>query len=156
MNLSLSTTSRLPAGLSNPAMSIADATSAARQDDFASILSRASRGAGADKLTPEQKARRAAEEFVAAALVEPVLKNLRGSNQAWGPFKPGPGERQFRALADAHLSRNLTRASNWPLVDGLAKRLSRQDERVQPGSPADVQARESARANTDIKKGTQP
>lgn len=89
-----------------------------RQQDFASVISRDDPGA-------EASARRAAEDFTSIAFVEPLLKQLRESNDAATPFAPGPGERQFGDILDQIMARQLTRASRFPLVDRLEADLSR-------------------------------
>lgn len=75
------------------------------------------------------RAREAAEEFVAVALVEPILRELRESSDAAPPFAPTRGEKQFRALLDAQLSREIARASRFPLVDRLVSDLRRVTDR---------------------------
>lgn len=78
-------------------------------------------------------ARTAAEQFVAVALVEPVLKQLRESATAPPPWGPGPGEKPFRALADAELAERIVSGSRWPLVDRLAREMR---ERLGPAGDA--------------------
>ncbi len=84
------------------------------QGDFARVLGRA--GATGN-------ARDAAEQFVAIALVQPVLSKLRESNGAAGPFKPNAAERTFRSMLDATLARRIVGSSSWALVDSIARRL---------------------------------
>ncbi len=91
-----------------------------RQDSFAAMLGAAGGSVAAD---PTVRARHAAEDLVAAALVTPVLKHLRETSQAAPPFGPGPGEKSFRALMDAAVAQQLVRRTHWPLVDRLAQRL---------------------------------
>lgn len=88
------------------------------QHSFASILARDRRAP-----TPEAAARESAEQLVAISLVQPVLKQLRDSDRAAPPFAPTQAERQFRSLMDAELAQRLVRASNFPLVDRLARDL---------------------------------
>lgn len=83
---------------------------------FSAALARA--GAGG-----KGEAREAAEQLVAASLVSPVLKSLRESTGAAGPFAPGRGERMFRELQDAVLAQRLVKSAQWPLVDALAQRM---------------------------------
>ncbi len=71
----------------------------------------------------EEQARQAASDFVAAALVEPVFKQLRESNHSAAPFAPGPAEKQFGSMLDVQYARRLTRSANFPLVDRLAQFL---------------------------------
>jgi Rod binding domain-containing protein len=87
------------------------------RDSFAQVIARASTGGG----TPEARAREGAEQLVATALVQPVLKQLRESNQAVAPFAPSQGERSFRSLMDAALAQRMVRSQHWPLVDRLAR-----------------------------------
>ncbi len=87
---------------------------------FAGMLARAT-GEGSTK--PEDRARHAAEQFVAIALVQPVLKQFRESSNAAPPFAPTQAEKQFQSLADAQLAERLVHAKNFPLVDRLAQSL---------------------------------
>jgi Rod binding domain-containing protein len=109
------------------------------QRSFASILAR-DRGAPAD---PEQSARESAEQLVSISLVQPVLKQLRDSDGAAPPFAPTQAERQFRSLMDAELAQRLVRASNFPLVDRLARDLLARapaTDGVRPDGNQDAQA----------------
>lgn len=81
--------------------------------------------------TPEQVARRSAEEFVASTLIVPVLKALRAQNSAAPPFAPGEGERLFGPLLDEEIAVRISRAERFPLVDRLARDLLKQG-----GAPA--------------------
>lgn len=75
------------------------------------------------KQTPEQQARGAAEEFVAMALVQPVLKSLRESNNTPPPFGPTDGEKKFGAVLDTEVAKRIVRATSFPLVDKVAAGL---------------------------------
>jgi Rod binding domain-containing protein len=114
------------------------------QSDFAQTLSRAASGPAAAKDPIE--ARKAAEDFVAIALVQPILKQLREGDRTPPPYGPGPGEKQFRQLADAQVARQVVRSSKWPLVDSMVKvmnaRTAVPQNQVQPGSPADIDRRQ--------------
>ncbi|MBM4108574.1 MAG: hypothetical protein FJ255_07140 [Phycisphaerae bacterium] len=91
-----------------------------RQHAFLDALGRAAgRRAGRD---PDQ-ARDAAEQFVAMAFVQPLLKDLRNASWAAPPFGPTPAEKSFRALSDAQLAQDLVRSGRWPIVDRLARDL---------------------------------
>ncbi|MEM1422778.1 MAG: rod-binding protein [Planctomycetota bacterium] len=86
----------------------------------------------------DAEARAAAEEFVAVALVQPILTQLRESNNAWGPFAPGAHEKQFGALLDAEYASRIARASGFGLVDRLAndlRRVASPAQRVAKPSP---------------------
>lgn len=73
--------------------------------------------------TAEERARKAAEQIVSVALVQPVLKQLRESNMAAPPFAPTQGEKQFQGLMDSAISERLVHASRFPLVDRLAEQM---------------------------------
>ncbi len=92
------------------------------QRSFAEALSIADRRVDA-KQSPEEAARDAAEQFVAVTLVQPLLKQLRETNNAAEPFAPGEAEKQFRALHDATLAHEIVSAGHWPLIDRLARDL---------------------------------
>lgn len=94
----------------------------ARQQEFDAALSRQQAQARPGDV---QSARDAAADFVAAAFIEPLLKHLRENSQAAPPFAPGPGEKQFRGIADAQIARRVARAANFPLVDRIASDLLR-------------------------------
>lgn len=111
-----------------------DGDSVARSEGserFESVLSeevlRGTRGKVRE--SAEERARGAAESFVALAFVQPVLKQLRETNMATAPFAPGAVEKQFGPLLDAELSRRITRASGFALVDRVAQDLLRHEAR---------------------------
>jgi Rod binding domain-containing protein len=94
---------------------------------------------GATKATGEAEGDRAVEaarSFVSTALVEPILKQLRETNEAWGPFKPGKHEAQFRSMLDARIAERVVSASEWPLVERLARDLRSRSETGDASSPA--------------------
>lgn len=74
-------------------------------------------------LTPEQRAYGAAADFVAAAFIEPVLKQMRKNTFAAPPFAPGQGEQQLRALGDTQAARQIASAARFPLVERIASDL---------------------------------
>lgn len=90
-----------------------------RQRGFAGIMARATR----EPASAEEQATRAAQDFVAIALVQPVLARMRAGNHAAPPFGPGPAEKQFAAIADAQVARQIVSKSHYPLVDQVARRL---------------------------------
>lgn len=132
-----------------------------QQQDFAAALSRASEAAptGDSPAARAARAKEAAEEFVSTAFVMPLLKQLRSGGvmgQLPPPFGPGPGEKQFRQLADTQVSRGIVRGSNWPLVDTITHSLTRPRTadpmaaaQPQPGSPAHQRAINAARTAAD-------
>lgn len=98
------------------------------QASFAAALGRAGRDSG---MTDADRARDAAQDFVAQTFVQPLLKQFRDSDRTPAPFGPSQGEKQFRALMDVELARRIVRAQHFPLVDRLAQDLLRGS-----GSPA--------------------
>lgn len=92
-----------------------------------------------DAQDPEIKARDAASDFVAQTLVLPVLAQMREMNDAADPFKPSSGEKQFGALLDQKLAKEITKASSFPLVDRLARDLLR-SQGIQPRSERELPA----------------
>jgi len=98
----------------SPAALDASLRLAEEQASFRAVLGRVSAG---------EPARDAAERFVAMALVHPLLKEFRESNQAAPPFAPTEAEKQFGALLDAELANRVVRAAGFPLVDRLAREL---------------------------------
>ncbi|MFN0010749.1 MAG: hypothetical protein ACKVS8_03800 [Phycisphaerales bacterium] len=103
----------------------------ARQQLFSDVLAGAAgnrTGGNVAEQTPADpmaRARTAAQDFVAIAFVGPVLKGLRDANNAAPPFAPGPAEKQFGALMDQQMARQVVRASHFPLVDRVARDLLR-------------------------------
>ena len=97
-----------------------------RQRDFSAVISR-------DESQADTKgsARQAAEDFVAMAFVEPLLSQLRESNNAAPPFAPGAAERQFGEIMDQVLSRQIVRASHFPLVQRLESDMTTRSEALQ-------------------------
>jgi len=75
--------------------------------------------------TPEDRARRGAEELVSLTFIEPILAMVRESEGGAQPFKPTRGEKQFRALLDADLAQRIVKSAQFPLVDRLARDLLR-------------------------------
>lgn len=100
------------------------------QRGFAGVLARAHEASGA------ARPREAAEQFVASALVEPVLKQLRETNHATEPFAPNAAERSFRGLMDAQLAQRLVRSSHWGLVDRVAATLEKHASKATPAGSA--------------------
>ncbi|UYV13180.1 MAG: hypothetical protein NCW75_02575 [Phycisphaera sp.] len=99
-----------------------------RQRDFSAVIARDDTPASA-----QGSARRAAEDFVAMAFVEPLLAELREGNNAAPPFAPGPAEKQFGEIMDQVMSRQIVRASNFGLVDRLEADLSQRSAQLAEG-----------------------
>lgn len=74
---------------------------------------------------PARRARAAAEEFVAQALVLPILKEVRESNTAPPPFGPGPYEKNIGSLFDAEIASRMVKAQRFSIVDAVARNLLR-------------------------------
>ena len=77
------------------------------------------------KAVSEDEATRIARDLVAVSLVQPLLKEWREAEQSPPPFGPGQAEKQFRAMQDANLAQELTRAQRFPLVERLTRDLRR-------------------------------
>lgn len=88
-------------------------------EGFDSALRRALGGDQQTKQTPRQ----AAEEFISMALVQPILEQLRETNQSAGPFAPGDAEKRFGPMLDAEIAHRMVKSAGWGLVDAVASRL---------------------------------
>jgi len=106
-----------------------------RQVSFAELLGRQS-GSGESGLTPAERATAAAEQLVSVALVQPLLAQLRDTNNAAPPFAPTGAEKQMRALQDAGIARQITHAARFPLVERLARRMLDASGHAEPTAPA--------------------
>jgi Rod binding domain-containing protein len=112
-----------PAALAPPALSA--------QESFAGIMAKAARAGG----DPADRARQAAEQFVAITFVQPVLKQLRETTSAAPPFAPSEGEKQFRALLDADLAQRIVHKARFGLVDRVARDLLNRSTGATPAPP---------------------
>ncbi|MFI4898535.1 MAG: hypothetical protein ACIARR_11995 [Phycisphaerales bacterium JB059] len=127
-----SITSSLGASAHAPELSLPGGRLADAQETFARALNRA-RGEAPE--SREARAQEAAEELVAITFVQPILAQLRETNNAAAPFGPTPAEKQFGSLQDARLAQDIVRASRFPLVDRLARNMLSDSE---PGAAAPV------------------
>ena len=133
---------------------IASTTSAAsstvlqRQQDFSSVIAR---DQGND--TTSAPARKAAEDFVSMAFVQPLLAQLRETNNAAQPFAPGPAERQFGEIMDQVLSKQIVRASSFPLVDRIESDLSERSALIEAMRSSGSNRSISAQAATTHNQG---
>jgi hypothetical protein len=113
-----------PAGARQDAQSAADARA---QATFAGVLSRLSKAPAQNEAELKERARDAAEDFIAMSLVQPILSHMREhplvDPEQMGPLAPGVGEKTLQPLWDAQAAREIVRASNWPMVDQLATQL---------------------------------
>src|ERR1043165_9691287 len=92
---------------SNPATRIIGRDLTSAQRSFSQVLGKAL--PETKPQTVAEKARDTAEQFVTISLVQPLLKQLRETNNAAPPFAPTEGEKQFRALTDAPLPQTTAR-----------------------------------------------
>lgn len=113
--------------------SVARQQSIENQASFASVLSRAQTRPDKVNQSPEQRAREAAEQLVATALVQPVLKQLRETNNAAEPFKPNSAERSFGQMMDTQLSQRIVGSKSWALVDRVADTLMKRSSALPAG-----------------------
>lgn len=67
------------------------------------------------------RVREVAEQMVSAALVMPLLKELRQANRAAPPFGPTGAEKTLGPLADAALAQRMVRAEGWGIVERLER-----------------------------------
>lgn len=111
-----------PAGAAEPSFLPAVDSLGSRQVSFQEILGRNS-GEGASGISAEERARGVAEQLVATALVQPILKQWRAGDRTAPPFAPTAGEQQMRALQDAEVARSIVHASRFPIVERLAQRM---------------------------------
>ena len=91
--------------------------------------------ARAERGTPEDQARKAAQEMVSLSFIQPILTQMSESRHTEGPFAASAAEKQFRGMQDRLLADELMQASNFPLVDRLASRLL-----ARSGSPVEAQS----------------
>ena len=105
----------------------------AARSDFAAVLGRMGKSAGE---TDAQLARRTAENFVAMTFVQPLLKQLRSSNNAAPPFAPTDAEKQFQGLMDAELAQRIVRTSGFPLVARSSSDILERSRRAAGGTDA--------------------
>ncbi len=71
------------------------------------------------------RARQAAEGLVSTTFIEPILKQMRESNDTPPPFGPSNAEKQFASLLDTKLADEIVRAANFPLVERITAQLLR-------------------------------
>lgn len=98
----------------------------------------AATGSGTSSDQEADPARAAAEEFVALTFVQPILKQLRESNQTAAPFAPGQAEKAFQGLADEEIAKRIVRASQWGLVDRIASDLAKAQKPAETPATATV------------------
>ena len=143
----------------------ADAGSVERQQEFARLLGRAVDAPASDGSEPaaapdaagnRQDRRRAAQDLVSIALVQPILKQLRQSNNAAAPFAPGPMEKQFGTFLDAQYANSLVKSGNFCLVSAVQRWMSERDRAPlteQQLAPLDRHA--ASKAHKDVNTASQ-
>ncbi len=125
-------------------MRVGDQTLRDRQNSFAGVLSRRQDATA----STQDKATQAARDFVAVAFIQPVMKQLRETDNAAAPFAAGPAEKKFRSLLDASHAQHLVKAANFPLVDRIASDILRAGNRA--GASALPTAAMIAGASADL------
>ncbi|MEM8834736.1 MAG: hypothetical protein AAGD00_02840 [Planctomycetota bacterium] len=98
---------------------------------FEAALDKARRGESS-----EDALRADAERFIAGALVYPVLKQLRETNNAAAPFAPGEAEKSFGWMFDQYIADEIVSSQNFPLVDAVMRTIRPAGE--QSGGPNDA------------------
>ena len=83
--------------------------------------------------TPAEQSRETAEQLVSLSMIQPMLKQLRETNNAAPPFAPTQAEKQFRALTDADLAQRIVKAKHFPLVDRVAQVLLKRSDKLASG-----------------------
>ena len=94
-------------------------------------------GRAAAAQNPAAAARKAAEEFVATVFVNPILQQLRETNDAAEPFAPTQGEKMFRSMLDQRIASDIVSRGDWPLVQRLTNDLL---ARGSPSKPTNIAA----------------
>jgi Rod binding domain-containing protein len=84
-------------------------------------------------LKQEPTARQAAEDLVAITLVQPILAQLRESNQAAAPFGPTDVERRFGHMWDAEIARRMVQSRGFGLVDAVARSVQMRVDSARAG-----------------------
>lgn len=94
-----------------------------RQSDFLNSLGIEGRKIDAreTRASDEDTALKAAQDFVATTFIQPILKQAREMDNAPPPFGRTDAEKQLASLADGRLALDIVRASNFPLVERLAR-----------------------------------
>ena len=97
-------------------------------------------GEAVDVQTKIAEARTAAEGLVATSFIKPILTQVRESNNAPPPFGPTSAEKQFGSLLDNELADEITRASQFPIVDRLVEQFTRHLPKQEETTSVDVNA----------------
>ena len=99
----------------------------------ARFLSALERARHADPV--EEKAREAAEDFIASTLIKPVLAQMREMNDAAPPFGPGAHEKAFAGMVDDMIAERIVHAQRFTLVERIAKDMQARGAATVAASP---------------------
>lgn len=99
-----------------------DAAAPSRRKDDAASFVEAMKGAA--KRSPEAL-RTAATQLVSTTLVLPILQSMHESPFLKGPFAPGAAEKRFAPMLDERLADQISRKSNFPLVESIVRDFER-------------------------------
>ncbi len=95
---------------------------------------------GDEPETSALRARKAAEGLVSTTFIEPILKQVRESNDTPPPFGPSNAEKQFASLLDTKLADEIVHAANFPLVERITAQLLRNMPEIQANEkPLDIE-----------------
>ncbi len=86
------------------------------------------------------EARKAAEGLIATSFIKPILSQVRESNHAPAPFGPTNAEKQFGSLLDNRLADEIVHASQFPIVDRLVERFTRNLPNPEQSTGVDLNA----------------
>ncbi|MFG0253381.1 MAG: hypothetical protein ACF8NJ_10970 [Phycisphaerales bacterium JB038] len=131
--------------LEDPASAAFSGTEAAA-DTFAQVLDRLGGAEARDEEALAARAREAAEEFVAIAMVQPILAQLREhplvDAEEMGPLAPSRSEKMLQPLWDAQAAQRIVQAADWPMVERLGQQLLQKAGalRATPGTEVDRHA----------------
>ena len=69
------------------------------------------------------RAREVAQQYVAGALVLPLLKQAREARDSAPPFGMTDAEKKLGSLMDNRIANDMVRRGNWALVDRITQQL---------------------------------
>lgn len=105
-------------------------------EGFAHSLTQAARANGAD--SAQQPLRRAAQQFVASALILPLLAQVRNDPFRSDLLHGGRAEEAFGQLLDTHLADGIAQRVHLPLVDAIERFMIRSNSPAQPATAPTV------------------
>jgi len=80
----------------------------------------------------EEAVRRAVEELVSRAVVQPMFQMMRNDPLKSDLIPKSSGEETFGTMLDAKLANRIVHRSNWPLIDSLTSSLLQHRMSQQP------------------------